>query len=355
MTIFLSGGSNTLKEKGGWVSSFRDLADYGEPIENVSIGAAPSYMGAFRVMRTIDLKKGDTVLWEYGINDANHIDQRGYDDGQLVEAVEWYILHCAEVEAKFCALIFQSREREQLGELTPYRKKLRDLFDGYSIPFFDVSTEFVRRRPKHNRLPDRLYRNNAHYKLAPGISNFIAKGACGVVDAAIVPKKSNSERSKPVFYDEFQGAEPEVFENSLLKMQVWSPVKGGIMQRFDGDGEVVGLVITSTPDGGALNFSIGDVSHRISAAFHEKKFNKTMLKFISIPTLAGTEIKFKAGEQFTIKFSDSDDGMLADLKFKRKLSDESLRQREARIVALITRQVCVRRQSFWRQWFRKLR
>lgn len=341
MTIFLSGGSNTLTEKGGWASSFRDLMDSGEPIENVSIGAAPSYMGAFRVMRTIDLKKGDTVLWEYALNDTNHINGGGYDEDQLVEAVEWIILHCAEVEAKFGALIFQNRKMEQLGKLTPYRKKLRDLFDRYSVPFFDVSTEFVKRRPRHNRIPDRLYLNLNHYKPAPAISGFIAKGAYGVVQAAIVPKKVNSDRSKPVFYDQFERAEPEMFENSLLKLQVWNPVKAGIMLRFDGDGEVVGLVITTTPDGGALNLSIADASHRISAAYHEKKFTKTLLKFISIPTLIGATIRFKAGEKFAIEFLGSDDGMLADFKFKKKLPDESLRRQEARIVALITRQVVI--------------
>ncbi len=70
MTTYICGGSNSVR-RGGWVHHF-DV-----PSDNISIGASTSIMGAYRVMFCRDVAPGDTVIWEYALNDANQALGRG--------------------------------------------------------------------------------------------------------------------------------------------------------------------------------------------------------------------------------------------------------------------------------------
>lgn len=334
MAIFISGGSNSLKEA-GWVSKFRNAMGPDADIRNISIGAAPSHMGAFRCLSTVDLRRGDTVIWEYGINDANHIYKKQMDEAEFLRAVEWTIKGCLEKGARFVGLIFQPRDVERLEGMSSYRAALRALFDRYGVGYLDVP-EVYPGVLGLSRIPAELFRDRMHYDPTNPIVDFIGEEVAKLVRAApdAGPQPVESERLR--FYTTFSGGRLSGFANSVLRTLVWAPGKRGLKGTFVGSGRVVGAVLISTAKGGAMDFETAGQSLRFSAAYREKVFTRPMLKYVSFPSISGRDIRFQAGDAFTLKWATSTEGMLADEGFKKILKGPALKRRQARLVALMT-------------------
>lgn len=157
MTTYICGGSNSVR-KGGWVHHF--------PLENenISIGAATSIMGAYRAIFTRDIRAGDTVIWEYALNDFNQAfgRARSYTVDGLLKYCEAIIRHCAERGARFIALVLTPRARERQEKPDAYRRRLIRMLRHYDVPFVEVSRE-LRRRFEVAELPDSDFFDDFHY------------------------------------------------------------------------------------------------------------------------------------------------------------------------------------------------
>lgn len=336
MAVYISGGSNSVT-KNGWVQGFRENLGSEESVINVSIGAAPSQMGAFRCLYTIDLQAGDTVIWEYGVNDTNHIDQRRYTAEEVLKGLEWIILHCRERSAKFAAVIFQPNNREKKGRVTRYRRMIHRICERYGVGYFDVPLAYLERHPGEKRIPERYFRGNAHYRSKPELMELIVSGAVELARKAQVPTGDpDGSLGQLTAYTEFDGGEPEIFENAMVSVRTWHPSEEGLICRLSKTGRIVGLIMTSTPNGGVFDVSIGEQIVRLSATYLEKKFDKTMVKFVSLPVLVGSEIRYEAGTPVSIAWAGSTEKMVADHRFKKKVGKDAWEAREARIVAVLT-------------------
>jgi len=335
MTVYISGGSNSLMAS-GWVSHLQDRIGDTDIVENVSIGAAPSQMGAFRCHQISNLGADDTVIWEYGVNDANHIDTRGYKPREVLKALEWVILLCRDRGAKFAAMIFQPNRRESKKKVTRYRRKIHNLCERYGVGYFDVSAEYRARTPGADRIPRKYFKDNSHYKTDTDLMGFIADGAVELLKSARVPSgEPNDDIGRLAIYTDFNGGAPDYFENRMISVRTWRPGEQALSCRLGAAGRIVGLVMTSTPKGGAFDFELGDRQLRISATYREKSFNKTMIKFVSLPVLAGDKLEFEAGESVSIDWAATASDMLADFRFRKAVGKDTIAAREAGIVALM--------------------
>ena len=75
MAVYISGGSNSIL-KGGYAD--RLLKDPSNAdFKTVAIGGTSSITGLYRLLFTEKLNPGDTVLWEYALNDLNQIKKSG--------------------------------------------------------------------------------------------------------------------------------------------------------------------------------------------------------------------------------------------------------------------------------------
>ena len=333
MTIYISGGSNSLK-KDGWVPKLHEVLGSQTDLRNISIGGAPSQMGAYRSLFSISMEAGDTVLWEYAINDELHIDLRGYEVDTLLNGVEWLLRGCHQRGIKFAAMVFRTRRRHLRPTDCTYTEKLAALFRRYDVPVFDVNAEFAIRRPRKDGVQASHYSDNAHYDTEKSIMKMIVKGAVEMVEQARVPA-DGGPGTDLVVYDRFEGGEQSRFENSAGAFEVWKPGESGMSVQFDEAGTVVGLVLLSTTKGGVIDVSLNGSSARISLAFKEKNYDKPMMKFISLPTLTGQPLTFEAGDSFRIDWADTAEGALADLKFNANPGPRVVSGREARIAALL--------------------
>lgn len=334
MAIYIAGGSNSLS-KTGWVSKFREVMGPEVEVRNISVGAAPSHMGAYRCLSTVDLGPGDTVIWEYGINDANHIYKKGLDEAEFVRAVEQLIEGCMEKGAGFVAAIFQPRDVERLGGMSSYRALLRELFDRHGIRYLDLPEAYPAAHGL-DHIPGVLFKNRMHYDQDNPIMDFIAEEVAKLVRATpeAVPRAVTGPKLR--FYEEFSGGTLEKFENTVLQLDVWRPGDDGLHGRMAGSGHLVGIILISKQFGGVLDFELAGERLRFSAAFREKDFDKPMLKFVSLPSLLGREIQFQAGDEFSLKWADSTQGMLAYPGFRQDMKRRGLMGRESRVVALMT-------------------
>ncbi|WP_323716144.1 hypothetical protein [Paracoccus aminovorans] len=185
MPFYVFGGSNSIF-RDGWVSSFSQQT--GQPVLNRSVGATTTLTGLFRFLMPGDGDQpgeGDCVLWEYALNEVNHV-ARGYRREMLLKNVEHLMALCRARGCRFVPLILTPLWQERAPQRDPYYQMLTDLFAHHGIVPFDVSVAW-RQRNAGQRLPDALYTDSAHYTRAPELTAFIAAGVVDLVAASRVP------------------------------------------------------------------------------------------------------------------------------------------------------------------------
>ncbi|MGR3749149.1 hypothetical protein [Paracoccus sp. (in: a-proteobacteria)] len=185
MAFFIFGGSNSIF-RDGWTAVFSELI--GQPVQNRSVGATTTLTGLFRFMATEGDSTpgpGDCVIWEYAVNEVNHV-QRDYRLGMLMKNVEHFIILCRQRGCAFLPLVMTPKRQEQAQRRHPYYDMLADLFAAYGISAFDVSTVW-RRQTGVSRMPIALYQDNSHYARQPEMMSFIANGIAELAHRACIP------------------------------------------------------------------------------------------------------------------------------------------------------------------------
>ncbi|UWQ80706.1 SGNH/GDSL hydrolase family protein [Leisingera sp. S132] len=337
MTIYLSGGSNTLFQA-GWVASFKDKIDPSIKVVNLSIGASTTHMSAFRCMHSANLQTGDLLIWEYGINDANQIDWIGYPEDELVKAFEQILIYCARKEVRFAALIFQPRRRELDAKLTSYRKKLHELCSNYGVPYFDVPQEYAAANQGSRHIPEHLFTDNVHYALNPNLMDFIGAGAAALAVAAAVPQcapASLSTNQELKVLANFSGGKQGIFENRIVRVHTWEPNDEGLHISFQRHGKLLGIIMTATENGGVFDVSFNGTQFKLTAVADEPGFFATLLRFVYLPLLLGRELPFAPGSELRLQWATDPAGAQPHFGFKVPVSDTALKDREARVVAVL--------------------
>lgn len=215
-------------------------------------------MSAFRVMFTQAAQPGDTVIWEYALNDANQALGRGRANtpDYLLRYCEALIRHCAARGARFIPLIFTPRQRERIEQPDVYRRKLTRLLCHYGLPFVDISRE-MRRKLEVTTLPDEMFFDDFLYASDSQPVRRAARRAerlCAAdfvpVGPAIPPMLVPQDFEVALFTD-FRDATPGEFSYRLLTLPVFEPdaLPLCLGPRARG-GRIVGVFMISPADGG---------------------------------------------------------------------------------------------------------
>ncbi len=153
------GGSNSMIA-GGWVNilrrDFHRLVD----ITNLSVGACTSAMALYRFLNFEDRAEKIPIIWEYGLNEFNHL-QGGQALESLLYHLEWLIQLCIREDRPFLPVLMCSRT--QLGLTNdPYKAAILDLFARYGIWVIDCS-RLLRVVACGDPNLGRWYSDDAHY------------------------------------------------------------------------------------------------------------------------------------------------------------------------------------------------
>ena len=322
MTIYITGGSNSVRS-GGWVDHFELEAT------NISIGASTSIMGAYRSLFTVDLKAGDTVIWEYALNDGNQAlgTGRAYTVDFLLRYCEAIIRACAKRGVRFVPLIFTPQHRERVPKIDEHRRKLARLLRHYRIPFVDISRE-LRKILEVETLPDAFFFDDFHYqsdsrpvKRAARRAERLCTAEFVPVDPTVPPMFVEDDLELALFAD-FEGATVGEFSNRLLTIPVFEaenlPLTLGPRER---GGRIIGIFMICPSDGGVMEVAIKDATGArietfdLSVAHSEPDFPKPVFKMFSLVNARPDPVCFEAGQTIELDVATGAGLPLTDLGF----------------------------------------
>lgn len=215
MTYFIIGGSNSIF-KDGWVSLFSEQVS--EPCVNRSVGSTTTLAGIYRFLLPDGPAADDCVIWEYALNEVNHI-RRRYDADTVLKNVEHFILLCRQRGCRLAPLIFTPLREEAAPKRAGYYQKLHELFAHYGVAVFDVSTAY-RQHFGVDRIPDENFQDNLHYAKTPAMLDFIADGTVALANLATIPKPTDPIYTAGRALGLIEGFQDETFGNSLMTIPV---------------------------------------------------------------------------------------------------------------------------------------
>lgn len=272
----VAGGSNSLRNR-GWVQHLRDCAGKRAEVVNLSIGQSSSLMGLMRLKSAVTLGPDDIVLWEYAINDLNHLRNGGYDPALIFDAIRDTHAHCRARGARLVAVVMKTCDVEARGADEPdYYRQLRALFADLNVPLLDVSAAF-RQDQGIAFIDDSYYDENTHYSAGGAVVRFTAAQALhllrnlpdGAGDA--VPP---SQREFSLVTD-FSGGRATEFENNALRYDGWC-VEDPLSVLIPGGSTVHGLLVLSTASSAPVHLHCAGVTADLSLA--HKAAQKPLLK-----------------------------------------------------------------------------
>ena len=199
-SFVILGGSNSLLTN-GWVDKLKQIHPEPERIVNLSIGAATSAMGIYRLLTCTELPENPVILWEYSLNEANYVLNR-QSPAVLSYHLEWLLEICARRGYRVLPVLLYNKAEATGAEKNPYRNALRQTLEGHRLTQVDAQ-RLWRERFAHLDA-DRLYKENPHYSTE---TDFLATLADEVIEAgssARVPARD------PDLRQEFSGRDLQV-------------------------------------------------------------------------------------------------------------------------------------------------
>ena len=334
MTLYISGGSNSLL-RNGWVRGAGDFAP-GDEVVNLSIGATCSITGLFRSLFTADLQAGDTLVWEYALNDANHIANFGLSSDFILKYLEVLLAHCATRQVTFAALIFVPQEMESEVSETPYKIALKQLFDHWGVAYADISFEY-RRALGVETLPADLFEVPTHYRTTDPIIDFIIARTASLIADASVPAATRRLRSDPgmgvVFLDQWSGGKTDDIGTQLVRLPARQP-DPDLRLTPPCDCRVICVVEFAASFGGAFAFESGGQAHVVSASFWGAD-EKRRLSPAFIPDTQEPPFDLVAGQDLVVRWAAQPSPAISGTRIKRRLNRQDIAGREGWLVGLL--------------------
>jgi len=302
--------------KTGWVSRFRAHAP---DLVNLSVGGTTSITGLFRVMTTPQIGPGDVVVWEYALNEANHI-RRGRPPRLLLEHLEHLIRHLRERGVALAPVVFTPRKDEKRAQPAPYYRQLHRLLDHYRLAPFDMSTAY-RAALGVATLPETVFMDFAHYAHSDETLDFICQGAARAVAQARIPAAVRSKYVRGERLSLIDGFADDIFENSIMRVPVARPP---ITITSEAKGKVSAIVYFSTPQNNAFEISrVGPGSAgrvAISARHGGKRPPRVLLKTAVLPMRKAGGLSVGPGTRLRIETWCGKGRLIAPRGCKKKLA-----------------------------------
>lgn len=194
--IVVVGGSNSLM-KDGWVDKLRSVHPQPDNVLNLSIGAATSVMGLYRLLTVEKLPEDAVVLWEYALNESNYYTHR-QPLAVLQRHLEWLLEICARRKLPVVPVVLYTKTEAGNGVQNPYRRLLADVIERYGLTSLDAQrlwkSDFA------GIEIDELYRDDPHYSTRTPFLAALSQRALELAETAQVPNGRRVEGS-----DGFEG------------------------------------------------------------------------------------------------------------------------------------------------------
>ncbi|MBT0778975.1 hypothetical protein [Paracoccus sp. pheM1] len=255
--LCIVGGSNCLLSQ-GWVRQLKAVNQEAFEIRNLSIGAATSLIGIYRILNG-EIPNGSIVIWEYAINEANH-HKSGQSAETLFYYLDWFLELCALRDISVLPLLFWNLDEQLSNKPSQYRREINRRFASRGLEPIDFGPKLKEFAGEKKQDVKALYRDRAHYKLGTGFPRRIALQVFGNLRAARIPQRLTSFAGR-----ELRLLRPEVletgrFKNSILDAGIYdfsAPI------RIRAKGKLLAGFVIAAKTGGAVDVFVDE--HNIGA------------------------------------------------------------------------------------------
>lgn len=226
MALFIVGGSNSIF-RDGWVAKLPGA-------RNLSVGANTTLCGIFRCLLDDGPKSGDTIIWEYGLNEIVH-SRMLYTTETILRNLEHFLILARRKRFKVLPLMLVPR-KEELSDVMPgYYFDALDLFKQYGLTVVDASYEFRRRL---GSVPSSYYADPVHYRRDDDVCGEIGRAVEKFLPEARIPLSAQPKLANGNI-DLVRLRWSTIFENSIMKIPLTEmPVR----IRMDGYGVARSIV-----------------------------------------------------------------------------------------------------------------
>jgi len=337
MTIYVAGGSNSLIAR-GWIHHLIELTD--EPVVNLAVGATSSRMAAYRALFTVDIQPGDTLVWEYALNDYDHVEIGYFSSDDLLGYVERLILECGRIGAAFVGLILKPPRTESLVHDPPHYRKLGLLFDHHRVAYFDLSAT-LRVELGVTTLSSAFYEDHAHLLRSPALMDRLARATINMLDAPTPPVCGS-----PIYVTSSGLAFHEPprhltrFTNALLDLGASAPPL--VVESVPAGEALVGLVLTTSAAGGAVRVSTRQHTVECSSTYLQRgvpgahRFTRPLLKIFALDRIVDGAWIIEAEDPVEISWADGLGPFHPNLGMAAELDRTEASGRETLVMGILT-------------------
>lgn len=220
-SLVIVGGSNSLLKR-GWVDKLKDIHPDEECVINLSIGAATSAMGLYRLLTCINLPDNPVILWEYALNEANYF-AHGQPAKVLIRHTQWLLEICARRGYRVLPVVLYNKSEAGSAEQVKYRDFLARTFAAYGLTPVDAS-QLWRKDFGHLGI-DQLYTDNPHYSVDTEFPLALARTVLQQSRSAMVPQRGRelerrfSGRDLRIVFPD--SGTPKPFANRILSCNIF--------------------------------------------------------------------------------------------------------------------------------------
>lgn len=253
--IYIIGGSNSLLA-GGWASNLRATRSDRFRITNLSIGAATTLIGIYRILCD-EVPDGATVVWEYALNESNHRNA-GQSLQSLMRHFGWFMELAHHRKLHVLPVVIWTRPEHVKLTRNDYRAAVMEKIDSLGLNCIDAWNPMIAfAKDRQVPVPD-LYLDDMHYAPQGGFPAILAELIADAISSAKIPNAQPEFSGKSLRLCAPAGPVSETFKNSLFSAEVHhltAPL------HVEGRGHLLASYVIAANDAGALTVSIGDKIH----------------------------------------------------------------------------------------------
>lgn len=249
-SLVVIGGSNSLLRE-GWVDKLKWLHPDPDRVLNLSIGAATTAMGLYRLLTCKALPPNPVILWEYSLNEFNYFANR-QSARVLLYHTRWLLEICARRGYPVLPVLLYNKDEVTGKQSNKYREMLSSELDRYQLTRLDAQ-ELWRR--EFAQMPvDLLYKDQPHYSTQTEFPAALARSALKLAESARIPKDSAYKKAflgRDLKFLAPQMAGGSAFSNRILDCTIYpltSPLE------IETKGRVLACYLISSKGGPAIDF-----------------------------------------------------------------------------------------------------
>lgn len=308
MTLFVVGGSNSVF-RDGWACKIGDA-------RNLSVGATTTLCGIYRCLQPDGPKAGDTIIWEYGVNEIVH-SRKLYGTEVILRNLEHFLRLANQRNWKVVPLMLVPQLEEREGMPAYYQLAL-DLFRHYGLSVVDVSAAF---RRSFGKVPCDYYTDPVHYRRDDDVAGQIGRMVQEALRFAARPSDAMPLRARGEL-GQIEFKEASRFTNSIMSVPLTSLPATFNM---DSQGIIRALVVLCRP---GITAGIRMRLTRQGEALADARISttckseKTLLKALNTDNLG--DWSFKTGDRLALRYIEKGGFLYAEQGLQRRVQAVSV-------------------------------